>query len=120
VEIRARAVVTNTTPCGLNRGFGGQQLYFGLERLIDEVAAACALDPAELRRRNLIGPDAFPYSAPSGGVYDSGNYPRAFALALANARYDELRERQATARARGEWFGIGMATIVDPSGTNIG
>jgi 2-furoyl-CoA dehydrogenase large subunit len=120
VEIRARAVVTTMTPCGLNRGFGGQQLYFGLERLMDEVAAACALDPAELRRRNLIGPDAFPYSAPSGGVYDSGDYPRAFALALDNARYAELRERQAAARARGEWFGIGMATIVDPSGTNIG
>ncbi|HEV7824938.1 MAG TPA: xanthine dehydrogenase family protein molybdopterin-binding subunit [Mycobacteriales bacterium] len=120
VAVRARAVVTNKAPTGLNRGFGGQQLYFGLERLMDEIAAACDLDPAELRRRNLIGADAFPYRTPSGGVYDSGDYPRAFALALKGIDYPALRARQDEARARGEYFGIGMAAVVDPSGTNIG
>jgi 2-furoyl-CoA dehydrogenase large subunit len=120
VAIRARAVVTNKTPTGLNRGFGGQQLYFGLERLMDRVAAAVGVDPAEVRRRNLVPADAFPYSTPSGGIYDSGDYPRAFDLALSNADYGKLRERQRQAREAGEYFGIGMAAIVDPSATNIG
>lgn len=120
VEIRARAVVTNTAPTGLNRGFGGQQLYFGLERLIDEVAATRGLDPAEIRRRNMVTADAFPYATPSGGIYDSGDYHRALELALAGADYERLRKEQRVARENGEWMGIGIATIVDPSATNIG
>ncbi|MET7995395.1 xanthine dehydrogenase family protein molybdopterin-binding subunit [Amycolatopsis sp. NPDC005232] len=120
VAIRARAVVTNKTPTGLNRGFGGQQLYFGLERIMDRVARELDLDPAEIRRRNLIQAGSFPYHTPSGGVYDSGDYPRAFELALRNADYEKLLERRRQAREAGEYFGIGMATIVDPSATNIG
>ena len=120
VRIRARAVVTNTMPTGLNRGFGGQQLYFGLERLMDKVAAVAGLDPAEARRRNFIGTGEFPYRTPTGGVYDSGDYPQAFDLALKNADYDALRAEQAAARAHGEYFGIGLAAVVDPSATNIG
>jgi len=118
VAIRARAVVTNTMPTGLNRGFGGQQLYFGLERLMDQVAAECGLDPVEVRRRNFV--DSFPYRTPTGGVYDSGDYHKALDLLLRNADYQALRARQRAARARGEYYGIGVATIVDPSGTNIG
>ena len=120
VEIRARAVVTNKAPTGLNRGFGGQQLYFGLERLIDDIAAELGLDPADVRRRNLLNADQFPHATPSGGIYDSGDYHRAFELALANVDYDRLRKEQVVARDNGEWMGIGMATIVDPSATNIG
>lgn len=120
VQIRSRAVVTNKTPTGLNRGFGGQQLYFGLERLVDAVAATCGLDAAEVRRRNLIPAGSFPYRTASGGVYDSGDYPRALELALDNADYPALRQRRDAARERGELFGIGLATIVDPSATNIG
>ena len=120
VQIRSRAVVTNKTPTGLNRGFGGQQLYFGLERLMDRVASTCGLDPAEVRRRNLIQADAFPHTTPTGGIYDSGDYPQAFEMVLKNADYDSLRERQRQARERGEYLGIGVATIVDPSATNIG
>lgn len=120
VQIRARAVVTNKAPTGLNRGFGGQQLYFGLERLVDDIAAERGLDPADVRRRNLIRSDSFPYATPSGGIYDSGDYEKAFELALDAAGYDKLREEQRTARERGELFGIGLATIVDPSATNIG
>ncbi|WP_103382581.1 xanthine dehydrogenase family protein molybdopterin-binding subunit [Pseudonocardia dioxanivorans] len=118
VEIRARAVVTNTMPTGLNRGFGGQQLYFGLERLMDAVAAATGTDAFEVRRRNLV--DAFPHETPSGGVYDSGDYRAALALAEKNAELDELRARQAAARADGAYYGIGVGLVVDPSGTNIG
>ena len=120
VELRARAVVTNKAPTGLNRGFGGQQLYFGLERLIDRIGSSLDVDPVEIRRRNLIPAGAFPYRTPSGGVYDSGDYPKALALALDNAGYGDLCARRSQARERGEWFGIGVATIVDPSATNIG
>jgi 2-furoyl-CoA dehydrogenase large subunit len=127
VRIRARAVVTNTMPTGLNRGFGGQQLYFGLERLVDEIARDYGLDPAEVRRRNLI--TRFPHQAPSGGQYDSGDYHAALRTALDAAGYDKLRERQRAARAghasdnsnkRDALFGVGLATVVDPSATNIG
>ena len=120
VEIRARAVVTNKMPTGLNRGFGGQQLYFGLERLMDDIAASRGIDPAEIRRRNMVPADAFPYATPSGGIYDSGDYHRALELALDNAGYERLRKEQRVARENGEWMGIGIATIVDPSATNIG
>lgn len=120
VGIRARAVVSNKTPVGLNRGFGGQQLYFGLERLMDTVAANLGLDVVEVRRRNFVAADAFPYQAPSGGVYDSGNYQAALERALELADYTGARQRQETARAHGRLVGIGIATTVDPSGTNIG
>jgi 2-furoyl-CoA dehydrogenase large subunit len=118
VEIRARAVVTNSMPTGLNRGFGGQQLYFGLERLMDAVAAATGLDVIEVRRRNLV--TGFPYETPTGGVYDSGDYGKALGLAEDNADLDELRRRQVQARAEGAHYGIGVGLVVDPSGTNIG
>ena len=120
VQIRARAVVTNKMPTGLNRGFGGQQLYFGLERLMDSVAAACGLDPVEARRRNFVRHEDFPYATPTGGMYDSGDYHRALDLLCKNADYPALRAAQLRARERGEYLGIGVATIVDPSGTNIG
>ncbi|MDD7968985.1 xanthine dehydrogenase family protein molybdopterin-binding subunit [Actinomycetospora lemnae] len=118
VAIRARAVVTNRAPTGLNRGFGGQQLYFGLERLMDAVAARTELDVAEVRRRNLVR--AFPHRTPTGGLYDSGDYPAALDLLLAKGGYDELRARQEAARAEGAHYGVGLALVVDPSGTNIG
>ena len=118
VAIRARAAVTNRAPTGLNRGFGGQQLYFGLERLMDAVAARTGLDVAEVRRRNLVR--AFPHRTPTGGLYDSGDYPAALDLLLAKGGYDELRARQESARAEGAYYGVGLALVVDPSGTNIG
>jgi 2-furoyl-CoA dehydrogenase large subunit len=120
VAIRARAVVTNKAPTGLNRGFGGQQLYFGLERLMDDIAASRGIDPAEIRRRNMVTADEFPYATPSGGIYDSGDYHRALEMALENADYERLRKEQKVARENGEWMGIGVAAIVDPSATNIG
>ncbi|GAA0906667.1 xanthine dehydrogenase family protein molybdopterin-binding subunit [Pseudonocardia zijingensis] len=118
VEIRARAVVTNQMPVGLNRGFGGQQLYFGLERLMDAVSEATGQDVVEVRRRNLVG--SFPYETPTGGVYDSGDYVAAVDLAVKNADLPELRARQSEARAAGGFYGVGVGLVVDPSGTNIG
>ncbi|HET9438221.1 MAG TPA: molybdopterin cofactor-binding domain-containing protein, partial [Gaiellaceae bacterium] len=74
VAARNRVVLTNTLPSGLNRGFGGPQLYLALERTMTIAAGRLGLDPAELRRRNLIQARDFPYRTPSGALYDSGDY----------------------------------------------
>ena len=120
VAARNRVVLTNTLPSGLNRGFGGPQLYLALERAMDIAAARLDLDPAELRRRNLIGADEFPYATPSGALYDSGDYEGCLADALALAGYDERREEAAAARAEGRLLGVGIACVVEPSISNMG
>ena len=119
MELDATAVLTNKAPTGPNRGYGCQQLYFGMERLMDLVAGRLGMDPAELRRRNLIQPDQFPYANPTGGLYDAGDYPATLRMALEMAGYDALREDQRRARAEGRLFGIGIALAVDPSVSNM-
>ncbi|MBI3092102.1 MAG: xanthine dehydrogenase family protein molybdopterin-binding subunit [Candidatus Tectomicrobia bacterium] len=113
------AMTTNKSPTGPNRGYGCQQLYFGIERTIDKMARAMNLDPAELRLKNLVRPDEFPYTTPSGGIYDIGNYQAVLHKALDVSRYEELRRRQRQARAEGRLFGVGISTAVDPSVTNM-
>ncbi len=120
VAARNRVVLTNRCPTGLNRGFGGPQLYFALERTMAIAAARLNLDPVELARRNLIGADAFPYRTPSGGLYDSGDYQGAVDQALELSRYDERRTEQTRAREEGRLFGIGLALVVEPSISNMG
>ena len=120
VAARNRVVLTNRCPTGLNRGFGGPQLYFALERTMTIAARRLGLDPAELRRRNLIGADEFPYRTPSGGLYDSGDYEACLDDALELARYDERRLEQKEARAQGRRIGIGLACVVEPSISNMG
>jgi 2-furoyl-CoA dehydrogenase large subunit len=120
VAARNRVVLTNRCPTGLNRGFGGPQLYFALERTMTIAAERLGLDPADLRRRNLIGVDEFPYRTPSGGLYDSGDYEACLDDALELARYDERRLEQAEARAQGRRIGIGLACVVEPSISNMG
>src|SRR5258708_15431695 len=88
--------------------------------MLDGLADALGVDPAEGRRRNLIQPQAMPYRTPSGGLYDSGDYPKAFDKALELAKYAELRREQAKARAAGRWFGVGLAPAVDPSVSHMG
>ena len=101
VAARNRVVLTNTLPSGLNRGFGGPQLYLALERTMTIAANRLGLDPAELRRRNLIQADAFPYRTPSGALYDSGDYEGCLDDALELARYDERRAEAARGARRG-------------------
>jgi 2-furoyl-CoA dehydrogenase large subunit len=120
VAARNRVVLTNRLPSGLNRGFGGPQLYFGLERTMAIAARRLGLDPAELRRRNLVRSDEMPYRTPSGGLYDSGDYAACLDDALALARYDERRSEAAAARAEGRLVGVGLACIVEPSVSNMG
>jgi 2-furoyl-CoA dehydrogenase large subunit len=119
VAVEARAVLTNRAPTGLNRGFGGQQLVFTLERLMDVVARRLGLDPAEVRRRNLVTPERMPYRTALGGIYDSGDYPALLDELLRDHRERLLAERDRL-RALGRRAGVGMAMVVDPSGTNLG
>jgi 2-furoyl-CoA dehydrogenase large subunit len=120
VAARNRVVLTNTMPSGLNRGFGGPQLYLALERTMTIAANRLGLDPAELRRRNLIAADAFPYRTPSGALYDSGDYGACLDDALELARYDDRRAEAETARRDGRLVGVGIACVVEPSISNMG
>ncbi|MGH9004258.1 MAG: xanthine dehydrogenase family protein molybdopterin-binding subunit, partial [Acidimicrobiia bacterium] len=95
VDFKATAVVTNTTPVGAYRGAGRPEAAASVERIMDMVAHQLELDPVEVRRRNLIPPDAFPYAAATGAVYDSGDYGAALDAVLHLAGYDELRAEQA-------------------------
>jgi carbon-monoxide dehydrogenase large subunit len=113
---RIEAVVTNKVPFGAYRAFGMQQSAFVIERLMDMGAGALGLDPAEIRRRNLIPPDAFPYRSPGGWTYDSGNYPEVLRQGLEASRYDDLRAQQVRARREGRLFGIGLCVYTEFTG----
>jgi carbon-monoxide dehydrogenase large subunit len=84
-----------------------------IERMVDVLAQKLEMDPAELRFKNFIPPEAFPYRSPLGWEYDSGNYPAALQKALDKIGYQELRREQAVLRARGELMGIGISTFVE-------
>ena len=120
LAVRNRVVVTNKTPTGLVRGFGGPQVFYALERLFDRIAVELAVDPVELRLRNFVRRDQFPFHAAAGAVLDSGDYARLAAMAVAAARKAGLVERQEAARAAGKLYGIGHAAIVEPSISNMG
>ena len=113
------SVVTNTTPVGAFRGAGRPEATTAIERAVDLFAAECGLDPIAVRRRNLVDPDAFPYVAPSGAVYDSGDYEAVLDKALAAVGYDDLRAEQAARRASGDttMLGVGVATYVEVTAT---
>jgi 2-furoyl-CoA dehydrogenase large subunit len=120
LEVDASVVMTNKSLTGPNRGYACGHLYFETERMMDLLAAKVGLDPVEIRRKNLIARDAFPYRTPTGGLYDSGDYQTTFDRALETAKYEDLRREQAKARAEGRLFGIGLALAVDPSVSNMG
>jgi 2-furoyl-CoA dehydrogenase large subunit len=120
LAVRSRVVMTNRAPTGLNRGFGGPQLYTALERTMYIAARRLGLDPADVARRNLVRAEQMPYRAAAGAVYDSGDYRACLERALELAGYEELRAEQARARAEGRLLGIGLACIVEPSVSNMG
>jgi carbon-monoxide dehydrogenase large subunit len=107
---------TNTMGTVPYRGAGRPEAAYFIERAMDMLAARLGLDPAEVRRRNFIAPDKFPYTTLLGNSYDSGEYARALDHALARARYTELRREQAAARARGRLVGIGLSSYVEICG----
>jgi len=120
LKVRNRVVLTSKTPAGLVRGFGGPQVYFALERLVQRIAMELGLDPLDVYRRNFVPPQAFPYAAAAGALLDSGDYPRALRLAIEEGGLDELLRRRDEARAAGRLYGIGYAAIVEPSVSNMG
>jgi 2-furoyl-CoA dehydrogenase large subunit len=120
VAVRNRVVLTNKTPSGLNRGFGGPQMYYALERLMQRIAIELKLDPVEVIRRNLVPATAFPYRTASGALLDSGDYSHALDVALADGGFAELKKRRDTARGEGRIYGIGCTAVVEPSVSNMG
>ncbi len=115
VDCEVIATLTNTTPIGAYRGAGRPEATAAIERMVDRFSAEIALDGAEVRRRNFIAPDAFPYTTKTKATYDSGDYEGALDKALAAAGYEELREEQQQRRERGatKLLGIGLSSYVE-------
>jgi len=120
VRMRNRVVLTNKTPTGLNRGFGGPQAYYPLERLMQRIAVELRLDPLDVIRRNLVPATAMPYRTATGALLDSGDFGRALETAVQDGRLAELLARRDAARAQGRHYGIGFAAVVEPSVSNMG
>jgi aerobic carbon-monoxide dehydrogenase large subunit len=112
------AVYTNKAPGGVaySCSFRVTEAVYLVERLVDCLAQELCMDPVELRRRNLLRPEQFPYTSPTGWVYDSGDYEATLREALRIADYDGLRREQAQRRARGELMGIGVSFFTEAVG----
>jgi carbon-monoxide dehydrogenase large subunit len=115
VEAGYRVVVTNTTPISAYRGAGRPEATAAIERAMDLFAAEIGMDPAQLRRKNLVPADKFPYQTPCGATYDTGDYIGGLDKVLAGAGYADLRAEQARRRERGDvvQLGIGVASYVE-------
>jgi CO/xanthine dehydrogenase Mo-binding subunit len=107
-------VATNKLPGSPYRGMGPPPHNFVLEQMMDIAARELGLDPGEMRRRNYIPKDRFPYTIASGNEYDSGDYEAALEAVLAMGGYDRLRAEQAAARAKGRYLGIGLVNTIEP------
>jgi carbon-monoxide dehydrogenase large subunit len=118
VEVATRSVVTTTTPMGAYRGAGRPEAAAALERAVDLFAAEIGMDPAEVRRRNMLPAFTEPHTAATGAVYDVGDYPAALQKVLDAAGYQQLRAEQEARRARGDerQLGIGLAVYVEITG----
>ncbi len=116
VDIQAKAELTTTAPVGIYRGAGRPEAAMLMERLADEAAKAIDIDPAELRRRNLISVDQLPSQRPTGIILDSGDYDELFSQTLALAAYDDLMLECRNRRQKGELFGVGLGFYVEPCG----
>jgi carbon-monoxide dehydrogenase large subunit len=116
-ELLNVGVYTNTAPTGPYRGSGRPVGVYVIERVLDEAARVTGLDPVEIRRRNFVPADAFPYRTALGATYDSGNYARALDRAVELADYPALRRAQVEARQRGELMGVGVSAYVES--TNV-
>ncbi|MFQ5911551.1 MAG: xanthine dehydrogenase family protein molybdopterin-binding subunit, partial [Nitrospinota bacterium] len=108
-------VVTNKTPFGAHRGFGKSEAAYAIERLVSIIAHRLNLDPAEIRLKNFVPPEDFPYVSVTGTRYDSGNYAEALKKALKLADYEQFRKRQEELRKEGTYLGIGVALVIEPS-----
>ena len=117
-----KGAYTNKAPGGVayRCSFRVTEASYLIERLVQNAAYELGIEPAEIRMRNFIKPDQFPYESPTGFVYDSGDYPRALQKALEIVGYDDLRAEQAAARAEGRLMGIGIASFTEVVGAGHG
>jgi carbon-monoxide dehydrogenase large subunit len=115
IEFSSTSYVTNTTPTVAYRGAGRPEATAAVERAMDLFAAEIGIDPAEVRRRNLISKESFPHTTPVGTTYDIGDYERALDLALQSADYPALRAEQQRRREAGarKLLGIGVSVYVE-------
>jgi carbon-monoxide dehydrogenase large subunit len=122
IDYEAHCVVTNTTPLGAYRGAGRPEAAAMIERAMDMLAVELGIDPADLRRRNLIAADTFPHTTAGGATYDSGEYERALDKLLEISAYRELRADQARRRKGGDrvQLGIGLSVYVEVTAAGIG
>jgi aerobic carbon-monoxide dehydrogenase large subunit len=122
VHTQARAIATNTTSIGAYRGAGRPEATAAVERAVDLFAAEIGMDPADVRRKNLLPPFDSPHTTPTGATYDSGDYVAALDRVLDAAGYAELRAEQARRRERGDvrQLGIGMSVYVEITGADTG
>ncbi len=109
-------VFTNKTPTAAYRGAGRPEATYFVERAMDLLARELEMDPADLRRKNFITPDQFPYTTQMGTVYDSGDYGKALDLALKNAGWADLKKQRDAARAEGRLVGLGLSMYVEVCG----
>ena len=116
IYCEVKAVFTNTTPVDALRGAGRPEATYVLERVVDVAARETGIDPAELRRRNLIPKDAFPYQTQVALLYDSGNYTGALDSALKLADYKGFDKRRKDAEKRGKLRGIGLSSYIEACG----
>ncbi|MCZ6666044.1 MAG: xanthine dehydrogenase family protein molybdopterin-binding subunit, partial [Gammaproteobacteria bacterium] len=116
VYAEVKGVFTNTVPTDAYRGAGRPEACYTVERLIEAAAQATGLGPVEMRRRNFISKDAFPYETPTGLVYDSGDYDQCLDLTLQSANFDSFEERRAQAATGGKLRGFGICSYVEVAG----
>jgi carbon-monoxide dehydrogenase large subunit len=113
IEVSTRCMFTNTTPVGAYRGAGRPEGNYYMERLVETAARETGIDRVELRRRNHIRPEQMPYQAPSGMLYDCGEFPAVMEKALAVAEWDAFPARQAASRAKGKIRGRGIGHFLE-------
>ena len=116
VAVTSSLVFTNTAPTHPYRGAGRPEAVYVMERLVDQAAREMRIDPAELRKKNLIRPEAYPYETRTGWIYDTGNYAAAMAKCLALADWDGYAARRAHSEAAGKYRGRSIVYYVDNTG----
>src|SRR3954468_22367636 len=119
IDFDMQAVLTNTAPTAAYRGAGRPEAIYLIERLFDAAARKLNLDPAEIRRRNLIRPEQMPYTNAMGQEYDSGNFPAILEQGLVLAKWNDFPAREADSKARGKLRGRGLASFLEWTGGNV-
>ncbi len=118
-EVDLHVANTCKAPYGAYRGFGKADANFVMERMLDIAAKEIGMDPVELRLRNFIQPNEFPYNSCTGAIYDSGNYPGNLKLAVEKIGYEEFRKKQSEMRKKGTYKGISVSFLIEPSANAV-